>query len=117
MWCSVCGWGFGSVVNAARVFARNEIQPLPCPLVAAIKDFVGEIWWFSEASAIAAAAWPSCRAIGLDTGRTHLVVLRCFKKFTQRANALTGLINLFLDLVLALCKHGHLLYTVFIYSI
>ena len=54
---------------------------------------------------------------GVDTGRTHLVVLRCFKKLAQRANALTGLINLFLDLVLALCRHVHLLNTVCTYSI
>lgn len=34
--------GFGNVVNAARVFARNEIQPLQTHLAAAINDFAGE---------------------------------------------------------------------------
>lgn len=34
--------GFGNVVNAARVFARNEIQPLQTHLAAAINDFAGD---------------------------------------------------------------------------
>lgn len=34
--------GFGNVVNAARVFARNEIQPLQMHLGSAINGFMGE---------------------------------------------------------------------------
>ena len=34
--------GFGDVVNAARVFARNEIQPLQSTLATAINDWAGE---------------------------------------------------------------------------
>lgn len=34
--------GFGNVVNAARVFARNEIQPLQTHLASTINDFAGE---------------------------------------------------------------------------
>lgn len=34
--------GFGNVVNAARVFARNEIQPLQTQIASAINDFMGE---------------------------------------------------------------------------
>ena len=35
--------GFGDVVNAARVFARNEIQPLQSTLATAINDWAGEV--------------------------------------------------------------------------
>ena len=34
--------GFGDVVNAARVFARNEIQPLQEMFSHAINDFMGD---------------------------------------------------------------------------
>lgn len=36
------GTAFGNVVNAARVFARNEIQPLQTHLASCINDFAGE---------------------------------------------------------------------------
>lgn len=35
--------GFGDVVNAARVFARNEIQPLQTSISHAINDWMGEV--------------------------------------------------------------------------
>ena len=34
--------GFGDVVNAAKVFARNEIQPLQTILATAINTWAGE---------------------------------------------------------------------------
>lgn len=34
--------GFGDVINAARVFARNEIQPLQTLLAQSINDWAGE---------------------------------------------------------------------------
>ena len=34
--------GFGDVINAARVFARNEIQPLQTQLAQSINDWAGE---------------------------------------------------------------------------
>lgn len=35
--------GFGEVVNAARVFARNEIQPLQVNFAQAINDWMGDV--------------------------------------------------------------------------